>query len=322
MSSSDPTVALVLGAGGVLGTAYHVGVLAGLAEVLDFDGRSAELIVGTSAGAITASTLRAGISPADHFARATGREMSDEGEAVAARATTAVDLSDAKFAGFGFPSSARMIAGGILPLRRSRPIVSIAGAMPRGSQTLSPLIERTNQLHGDDWPDAPTWMVAVSMSTAQRAVFGRDDLPATDIGSAVAASSAVPSMFEPVRIGPTDFIDGGVHSTTNADLVAPLGFDAIIVSAPMALDADSMSYRSTGLSRTWHTRTLNRELSAFPRRRRVATLAPSAELIASMGLNNMDSSKVASVAEHSRAETIGLLSSDRFSTFRELFDAI
>ncbi len=321
MSSTEPTVALVLGAGGVLGTAYHVGVMSGVAEVLDFDPRSAELIVGTSAGATTASTIRSGISAADHFARATGQEMSAEGKAIGAKATTVVDLSDAKFAGFGVPSSARMIAGGIRPLRRGRPAVSLAGAMPRGSMPLSPLIERTNQLHDGGWPDAPTWIVTVSLATAQRAVFGRDDLPSTDLGSAVAASSAVPAMFEPVRIGPDEFIDGGVHSTTNADLVAPLGFDAVIVSAPMTLETESTSYRSDGLSRTWHTRTLQREIDAFPRRRRVAVLAPSADLLSSMGPNNMDSSKVAEVAEHSRAETIGRLSSDRLSSFREIFGA-
>jgi NTE family protein len=319
---TDPTVALVLGAGGVLGTAYHVGVLSGLAEVLDFDPRRAELIVGTSAGATTASTLRAGISAADHFARATGREMSDEGEAISAKASTVVDLSEARFAGLGLPSSARLIAGGIRPLGRGRPILSLAGAMPRGSMPLSPLIERTNQLHDDKWPEPPTWIVTVSMATAKRSVFGRDDLPTADLGSAVAASSAVPSMFEPVRIGPNEYIDGAVHSTTNADLVAPLGFDAVIVSAPMAIDAESTSYRSTGFGRTWHTRTLEREVAAFPRRRRVATLAPSEDLLSSMGDDNMDSSRVASVAEHSRAETIGLMSSDRYRTFRQLFGAI
>jgi len=46
---------LVLGAGGVLGAAWEIGALCALEEVADFDLRTAEVIIGTSAGsAITA----------------------------------------------------------------------------------------------------------------------------------------------------------------------------------------------------------------------------------------------------------------------------
>jgi NTE family protein len=58
-------VGLVLGAGGVVGQAYHAGVLAALEHDLRWDPRSAGIIVGTSAGSITASLLRGGVRAGD-----------------------------------------------------------------------------------------------------------------------------------------------------------------------------------------------------------------------------------------------------------------
>src|SRR5690349_19155028 len=53
-------VGLVLGAGGVVGHAFHAGVLAALEDVAGFDARDADLIVGTSAGSVVGALLRAG----------------------------------------------------------------------------------------------------------------------------------------------------------------------------------------------------------------------------------------------------------------------
>src|SRR6478752_3905851 len=87
------SIGLVLGAGGVLGGAYHAGALAALAEVTGWDPRTADLIVGTSAGAHTAATLRAGVSAADHLARATDQPLSDEGAAITASAPDRLRLA-------------------------------------------------------------------------------------------------------------------------------------------------------------------------------------------------------------------------------------
>ena len=61
------SVGLVLGAGGVVGQAYHAGVLAVLEHDCGWDPRSADVIVGTSAGSITGTLLRAGV-PASELA--------------------------------------------------------------------------------------------------------------------------------------------------------------------------------------------------------------------------------------------------------------
>ncbi len=53
---------LVLGGGGVLGGAWMVGALTALQEVHGLDARDAEVIVGTSAGSVTAALLGAGVT--------------------------------------------------------------------------------------------------------------------------------------------------------------------------------------------------------------------------------------------------------------------
>jgi NTE family protein len=63
------SVGLVLGAGGISGWAWLVGCLAALEEIGGWDARSADLVVGTSAGAGVAAILRGGVSAMDQLAR-------------------------------------------------------------------------------------------------------------------------------------------------------------------------------------------------------------------------------------------------------------
>ena len=55
-------LALVLGAGGTVGIAHHVGVLKALRDECGFDANSAATIIGTSAGSVVGAYVRAGYS--------------------------------------------------------------------------------------------------------------------------------------------------------------------------------------------------------------------------------------------------------------------
>ena len=57
----------------------------------------------------------------------------------------------------------------------------------------------------------------------------------TDVPTAVAASCAIPAFFAPVSIDGVRYVDGGVHSPTNADLVAELALDLVVISSPMSI---------------------------------------------------------------------------------------
>ncbi|NND83657.1 MAG: hypothetical protein HKN46_00750, partial [Acidimicrobiia bacterium] len=80
------------------------------------------------------------------------------------------------------------------------------------------------------WPNG-LQVPAVRATDAQRVVFGRDR---TDVSvlAAVEASSAVPGMFQPKWIDGHPYVDGGVRSSTNADLLA--GLDLAVIVAPMS----------------------------------------------------------------------------------------
>ena len=73
-------VGLVLGAGGVVGQAYHAGVLAALEHDFGFDPRGADMIVGTSAGSITGTLLRLGVKAEDLAAWTVKAPLSGEDE--------------------------------------------------------------------------------------------------------------------------------------------------------------------------------------------------------------------------------------------------
>ena len=55
----------MLGAGGFLGAAWALGALSALQEVTDWDVTTADLMVGTSAGAVLAMLLRSGLTVDD-----------------------------------------------------------------------------------------------------------------------------------------------------------------------------------------------------------------------------------------------------------------
>ena len=124
----------------------------------------------------------------------------------------------------------------------------------------APIGDRIRAIATGRWPEDPTWIVAYRTGDGRRVVFGRDDIEVPDLATAVEASSAVPGRFRPIRLDSGRYLDGAVYSPTNADLVANLGFDLVIVSAPMAATEDALGSRPTLASRprAWFARLLRR----------------------------------------------------------------
>ncbi|MGZ4695579.1 MAG: patatin-like phospholipase family protein [Acidimicrobiales bacterium] len=302
------SIGLVLGAGGVRGGAFHAGALAALAETTGWDPRSAALTVGTSAGAHTAATLRAGLSAADHLARATDRPLSAEGAALTAAAPGRLRLPDPSEAGSAPPWACLPQAPWLLGPAMLRPGitrwgVAAAGMLPAGRLPTSAMGQRVRAVQSGRWPDEPTWVVAYRTGDGRRAVFGRDDIDVPDLATAVEASSAVPARFRPVRIGKGRYIDGAVFSPSNADLVASLGFDLVIVSSAMTASADAID-RGPGLgarAQRWFAALLAREVAAIEAEgTAVLTLEPDAAVLAAIRAegDDHDLSPAVAVAAH------------------------
>jgi NTE family protein len=253
------SIGLVLSAGGPLGDPWHSGVLGRLQEATGWDARTADLVVGTSAGSITAVTLRAGVSPVDRALHFKGGPISPDAEAVYSRITTPYDEGEVGRA--WRLTSPKMALRAAWPPWRPDPLRVGAGNLPRGTKSGASLAARMNELHPGRWPDDSMWIAAVRLSDGRRIVFGRDDVRG-DIGQAVQASSAVPGAYVPARIGQRQYVDGGVHSSTNADLTATLGFDLVIISSAMTATADGRNW-VTNPSRTWFGAKLDREVATI-----------------------------------------------------------
>lgn len=253
------SIAVVLSAGGALGRAYHAGSLAGLAAVTSWDPRTADLVVGTSAGASAAAFLRAGLSPADDLARYTGAEMSPEGAEMMATITHRTEPLPAPTRGSLLKPTLALRAFD----RQTAALSALSGVLPRGQWNGSSMGQRVRDVWGHSWPADPTWICSVRTSDGHRVVFGRDDVVTPDIGTAAQASSAVPRVVEPVRIGRDEYIDGATHSSTNADLVAPLAYDLVVIVSSMTAvpSVSGFTPRAPGLM--WYSRILAREVAAI-----------------------------------------------------------
>jgi NTE family protein len=301
-------VGLVLGAGGFVGGAYHAGALAALAESVGWDARTAEVIVGTSAGSIAAAALRAGLSPADHFAQATNGQLSPDGEQMLGAPRGVINLPATVSRGRGLrrPASPQLAATALLPPWSARPFAMMAGLLPHGSVSTEPIGERIRELFPTaEWPDRQLWICALRLRDGARVVFGRDPVDVPDVGAAVEASSAIPGFMRPVVIDGDTYVDGGAHSPSNADVLVGVKLDLAVVistkSAPWTALRPSPNVGSRALA-SW---VLDREIrqiraAGTP----VLLVGPTAEDLAVMGGNSMDAGRRQKVADQARRSTI------------------
>jgi NTE family protein len=307
------SVGLVLGAGGVVGHAYHAAVLGTIAEVTGWDPRTATIVVGTSAGSGVGAVLRAGLPARDLAARITGDPLSPEGAALLRGMER---LS---------PPRMRPVVGGRVPVPeapmlllrdlvapwRFRPGRALAALAPEGRVPTTGMGDRMRRLHPTRWPAEALWICALRLSDGERVVFGRDARPEPDVGTAVEASSAIPGYFAPVTIDGERYVDGGTHSPTNADLFGGVGLDLVIVSSPMSAQRDALVFNMRAAARGLHHGALRRELSTFSRATTVLCFEPTSVDISVMGINAMDSRRMLGVLAQARRSAHAVLEHDR-----------
>lgn len=295
MTSNDGMTrrGLVIGAGGVSGLAWSAATLVALEEATGWDPRDATLMLGTSQGSLLTSLLAAGIGTADLLGWYR-RQLPDTHplRAKPAQARTKASRRIAKPRP-GSPMLLRHAVG----RDRIPALAVLAGLLPEGTSSLDAFLAPLTALVDDKArvADRATRVVAVDYDTGRRVCFGAPEAPTVSIVEAVRASCTVPGSFPPVRIDGRRYVDGGVHSTTNADLLVDADLDEVVVLAPMAGPAATLLPRSPAdtVSRVLgHTAT--RQLKSEVRRLtdagiRVHVLSPSAPDRAVMGANPLDS---------------------------------
>jgi NTE family protein len=233
-------VGLVLGAGGVMGGAWITGALDALAKETGWDPATADYIVGTSAGSMMGALLASGVPPWFMRAHSEGETFDGLVDAEGQPAETA-DRSGGAVYGLhrgwprpllGSPSLVRKL---ISDPASVPPIAGLIALGPRGVISTEPLKDVVRRVVPSGWAPHPNfWAVAADYATLERVAFGSPGAPRASLADAVAASCAVPSFYHPVRIGGRDYLDGGVISVSNIDLLAGAGLDLVICLNPMS----------------------------------------------------------------------------------------
>ena len=189
--------ALVLGSGGVTGIAWEIGILEAFEAAGVGVGR-ADIVLGSSAGALVGAHLTLGASAAS---------LATD---VVPRLATHGRLTPRALA--------LMLAAQLAPDRQGALVRLGRRGAGRAVLEEPEWVElMSERLAGAAWP-AALRVAAINALTGELRVFGPDD--GVDLARAVAASCAVPSIFPGVTIDGAPYMDGGLASLANIDLVA------------------------------------------------------------------------------------------------------
>jgi NTE family protein len=292
-------VGLVLGAGGVLGGAWLVGGMHALAEETGWDPGSADQIVGTSAGAMVAGLSASGVPPwfmVAHSAGETDEIDSAEDPDGSSRSAGAVYRLHRGMPALG-PGSWRLALASLARPYRYSPAAMLAGWLPHGLISSEPLKQTIRRVAGDDWPPHPgLWIMACDLQRGERVAFGRQGAPRAPLADAVAASCAIPGFYRPVEIDGRRYVDGGVVSTSNLDVLADQGLDLVICMNPTsslhAPQPRTVGERAAAALRQVSGRRLGREAKAVRASgTEVLLIQPTIHDLDAMGTNLMSATR-------------------------------
>lgn len=242
-ASRRSKTALVLAGGGVTGAVYEIGALRALDDLLlNFGVRDFDIFVGTSAGSLVAACLANGLTPREMM-RALERQIDGvaplsfgdlftlDSSSLLRRSTS---LPRALFASL----RTFLLARGRVSLLDV--IETLALALPDGLYDVSALerylvgvLARPGLTNDFTKLKPELAIIATELDTGARVVFGSPPFDHVPIARAVAASSAMPLVYRPVRIDGRDYIDGGVRGNASVDLAIERGARLIICVNPL-----------------------------------------------------------------------------------------
>src|SRR6476469_4637634 len=298
------SVGLVLGAGGVVGQAYHAGVLAALEHDYGWDPRDADVVVGTSAGSITGTLLRVGVPSAELAAWVVQAPLSDEGLMLR-------DMLGHEIPAFEpfrvlpllrrlpDPPGREMLQRALVRPWSFRPLTAALALLAPGTLDIAEQLAMLREVEGQSWPERELWLCAVRRRDGRRVVFGRVGSPRAPLHLAIAASCAVPGYFAPVRIGEHTYVDGGAHSPTNAAILREKQLDLVIVVSPMS-GPPRLVTDLYGVSRRHAARVARREALALRESgTAVVVFRPGQAELAAMGNDFMARDRVHEIVQES-----------------------
>ena len=236
--------ALVLGGGGFTGGVYEIGALRAFdllavnRTVNDFD-----VYVGTSAGSFVASMVANGVTP-EEMMRVLNKGLPSPIEDPTLR--TLLRPNYRGFAGrlallpLRVVGTLRQLVGNLGEISMVDVATGLAEGLPTGIYHNRGIEKYMSQVLSD--PDRSNdfrelerqlLLIATDLDTCERIVLGQGEWEDVPISKAVAASGALPIVYEPYELRGRQLIDGGIISTTNVDVAVDAGAKFIVVVNPL-----------------------------------------------------------------------------------------
>lgn len=236
-------IGVCLCGGGVTGAMYQVGCLAALEDrVQAFSASSFDVFVGTASGATVAMALASGLS-VQRMYRAL-LDPADDFFALQRNHLLRLDVPELlRVFGSAVSAARRVITSAAtspLDLKLWSEMERFVDSLPAGVLSLDPyerfLSEFMNRrgIHNSFAKmERELLIVASDLDAGRRAVFGEGALAGVPVSKAIAAASAIPVLFAPVRVGKRDYVDGGIGDAAHVDLAESRGCDLVLVINPM-----------------------------------------------------------------------------------------
>jgi len=236
--------ALVLGGGGFTGAVYEIGALRAFdllavnRTVNEFD-----VYVGTSAGSFVGSAVANGVTP-EEMMRVLNKNLPSP--------LRDMDLGMLLQPNYkGFATSAALlplrllgVAGQLAKTIGEASVMDVAqglaASLPKGLYRGAGIEDYVSEMladpdRTDDFRmlDRELYLTATDLDTTDRIVLGEGEWADVPISRAVAASTALPLVYEPIDVKGHEMIDGGIRSTTNVDIAVEKGAKFIVVVNPI-----------------------------------------------------------------------------------------
>lgn len=301
-------VGLVLGGGGILGGAWLVGALHALVEATGWDPVAARYIVGTSAGSAVGSLIAEGLPTWFMVHHQRGGDvdgMTDRfGEPI-----RHADEGSRRLRTWTGQIPRPLLGSPGLALRttiqpwRFPPATALTAWVGRGFLSTDEIGRMIRSVVQEGWSSHPNlWIVALDYASGRRVVFGQKASPEAHLWQAVEASCAIPGLYKPVQIGGRLYVDGGVWSPSNLDLLAKTDVDAVVALNPMSSLQPGLPTtileRFERRVRAASGRRLGREARRLRDRGvRLLLIQPEEEDLDAMGINLMDPTRRSAVLE-------------------------
>jgi NTE family protein len=236
--------ALVLGGGGFTGGVYEIGALRALdlladgMSVNDFD-----VYVGTSAGSFIAALCANGVTP-EEMMHAVTQESDQPFREISIQDLLRLNLSELAHRGLLLPAHLLSLGRRIVQQRGQISmmdlVIGLAEALPPGLYSGAGVERYLRRVLADrdvpdDFSSCPheLYITATDLDTCERVIFGQPGFEDVPISTAVRASTALPMVYAPVRVGARELVDGGIVSTTNLDIAVEAGAKLVIVINPI-----------------------------------------------------------------------------------------